>query len=278
MNYPKSKETMPTIFMMGCGATQVAAEDIFPISANRTTDSKETTQRSSAYETEKQNSNIPPSKNKFALLIGINRYGGLGNLNGCINDVSDVKAKLLEMGWNLNNVKVLIEEQATKNEILQGLKWLVSHCNVEDSLWFHFSGHGSWTLTPQGVGWECCICSYNCSDDWDNGVITRSEFNNALERPAGILSVFLDSCFSGGMSSTYPSWKEIPVEVHNLLYGESRAERIFPGVRALPGPEWLPLSSACTRLNLPQEELIKRINEGSIKSRDVIGGSQHVLI
>ena len=278
MKYPKSIETMPTIFMMACGATQGAGEGIFPPLPTHSSDLEEPMKDTTTDNSKKNKTGVHSQKNRFALLIGINNYGEIGNLMGCINDVNDMKDKLLEMGWNLNNIKILIDEKATKNEILQGLKWLVSHCNTEDSLFFHFSGYGSWTLTPEGLGWECCICAYDCCEDWDNGVITRTEFNNSLERPSGFLHVTLDSCFSAGMSSTYRSWKQLPQEVRNLLYGEPNEERIPKGVRALPGPEWETVSSVCNRLIISQQKLFALISEGSIESRKVKGGPRHVRV
>lgn len=116
------------------------------------------------------------------------------------------------------------------------------------------------------------------AENWDNGVITRTEFNSALERPGGNLLVKLDCCFSGGMSPTYQAWKVLPSEVYKLLHKSPSKERLAYGVRALPGPEWLTITTACERLSVTQKELLLQIRKGVIESREVLNGPLHVRV
>jgi len=278
MKYPLKKITLPTIYMSACGATQLAAEGYFPHQTIELVESEIKGTDSKPNKTNRKKRAFLNAKTCHVLLVGVNQYGSHGDLKGCINDVNDVKGKLLYYGWDKKRIKILVDAQASKETVIGEIKWLVSHCNEDDSLYFHFSGHGSWTLTKDGSGWESCICCADCGDNWDNGIITRTEINEALERPGGNLQVKLDCCFSGGMFPTYRVWKEIPSEVYKLLYESPIKERLKNGVRALPGPEWLTLTSACDRLKISQQEMLQCIKKGTLESREVLNGPLHVRV
>lgn len=81
---------------------------------------------------------------KEALLIGINYVGTSAQLNGCINDVKNVK-KMLENDHKYTNITILTEDekvQPTRNNILRAIKTLVK--SSADTLYLHYSGHGSY--------------------------------------------------------------------------------------------------------------------------------------
>mgnify|MGYP001428831693 CR=1 FL=1 len=279
MKYGKANHMeAPTIFMTACGATQTAAEAFFPISdtiPERNEDLDEKPESSSGLRVDE----FISFETGYALLIGINNYESISPLKGCINDVINVGEKLLSLGWDPRRMKVLVDEQATKSGILEGINWLVSHSEVNDSLWFDFSGHGSWSLLKNGQGWECCICCQDCNpDDWDNGIITRTEFITALERPSGNLSVKLDSCFSGGMTPYYPAQKELPAVVYNILYRDIPAGRYSSNLRAVPGPEWLTKAKARCRMKLTRIEFRNLLRSGSVQTRKVLNGQEYVLV
>lgn len=268
----------PTIFMTACGATQTAAECCFPI-PDQEIESIEPVLDDPSTSLNNNSEGFISIDKGYALLIGINNYHSIPKLNGCINDVNDVRVKLMSFGWDPKRIMVLTDEQATKSGILSGIHWLVSHCSNSDSLWFQLSAHGSWTLTKTGQGWECCICCQNCSsDDWENGIITRTEFINALERPSGNLLVKLDSCFSGGMTPYYPAQKILPDEAREILYNSIPSGKFPTGLRAYSGPEWLTLKSACLKHGLPKDRFLSMVQNGDIPSRSVINGPTHYRI
>ena len=92
--------------------------------------------------------------NKKAVLIGINYLRHQrGRLKGCINDVKNMEGFLQQRGFNSANMRVLTDDlqdssrQPTKANILRDLRWLVQGAQPGDSLFFHFSGHGSYVST-----------------------------------------------------------------------------------------------------------------------------------
>jgi hypothetical protein len=84
-----------------------------------------------------------------ALLIGINYFGQRGQLRGCINDVNNISSFLREnIGYKRDDIVILTDNQQnpisqpTKQNILRGMHWLVKDAMPNDSLFFHYSGHG----------------------------------------------------------------------------------------------------------------------------------------
>jgi len=79
-----------------------------------------------------------------ALLVGINDYRGISDLRGCLNDVTNLRNILKTyVGFSNRDIGVLVEDRATKDNILYRLKWMVKKAKPGDFLVFHFSGHGS---------------------------------------------------------------------------------------------------------------------------------------
>lgn len=82
-----------------------------------------------------------------ALLIGINYFNQRGQLRGCINDVRNMSAYLVEnFGYKREDMVILTDDQQnpmsqpTKQNILRAMHWLVKDARPNDSLFFHYSG------------------------------------------------------------------------------------------------------------------------------------------
>jgi hypothetical protein len=68
----------------------------------------------------------PPPGTRFALLIGINHARGASALEGAVTDALNVKQALLDYGFPPQNVRTLLDAQASRAAILQGLDDLVA--------------------------------------------------------------------------------------------------------------------------------------------------------
>src|SRR5260221_14636386 len=78
-----------------------------------------------------------------ALLVGINAYPGIP-LRGCVNDIKNVAAFLsTNCGFAKNDIRLLADERATTQAILDRMAWLIDGAQPGDRLVFQFSGHGS---------------------------------------------------------------------------------------------------------------------------------------
>lgn len=142
-----------------------------------------------------------------ALLIGINYFGQRGQLRGCINDARNMAAYLAEhFGYKREDMVILTDDQQnpmsqpTKQNLLRAMHWLVKDARPNDSLFFHYSGHGGQTKDLDGDepdGYDEVIYPV---DFRRVGHITDDEMHRIMVRPlqAGVrLTAIFDSCHSG---------------------------------------------------------------------------------
>lgn len=142
-----------------------------------------------------------------ALLIGINYFSQRGQLRGCINDVRNMSSYLVErFGYKREDMVILTDDQQnpmsqpTKQNILRAMHWLVKDARPNDSLFFHYSGHGGQTKDLDGDeedGYDEVIYPV---DFRQVGHITDDEMHRIMVRPlqAGVrLTAIFDSCHSG---------------------------------------------------------------------------------
>jgi len=138
-----------------------------------------------------------------ALLVGINKYKMSGaDLQGCVNDVTNMLDILLKyFGFAAKDIRVLVDERATKKNIMERLTWLVSRAKADDRLLFHYSGHGSQIVDQDGDElkdkMDEIICPHDM--DWESNFISDDDLRALFANlPKGVnLEVVLDSCHSG---------------------------------------------------------------------------------
>ena len=92
-----------------------------------------------------------------ALLIGVNYFGTQSQLRGCINDVKNMSAFLNQRFNYAREDMVLLTDdqqnpmsQPTRANIIRAMRWLVKDARPNDSLFFHYSGHGGQTEDLDG--------------------------------------------------------------------------------------------------------------------------------
>jgi hypothetical protein len=178
---------------------------------------------------------------KKVLLIGINYFDSPANrLNGCINDVNNVKTLLNKFYPNCTQFKILTDDSTnislkpTKQNIIDSINWLVKDLKKDESVYFHYSGHGGLTLdlnNDEKSGNDSCIYPIN------NGnieMIIDDEFKNLLVNKIPIGSkcfAVLDCCHSGsGLDLRYNVNCPIPDKLtisQNTKYPKTKGSVIF---------------------------------------------------
>ena len=138
---------------------------------------------------------------KRALLIGINKYQIPGaDLRGCVNDVNDLSAALVEFhGFKKSDINVLLDGAATQKAMKKGIESLLKGAKKGDVLVLHYSGHGSNVPDDDGDeadGRDEILCPTDLNwdepmrDDW-----LRKAFDKL---PAGVsFTAIMDCCHSG---------------------------------------------------------------------------------
>lgn len=81
--------------------------------------------------------------NSWALVIGINDYDAVQDLNYAVEDALAIKNMLInQYGFNRNNVRYLIDKEATHSNIRKELNNLLKNAGENDRVVFYFAGHG----------------------------------------------------------------------------------------------------------------------------------------
>ncbi len=143
---------------------------------------------------------------KKALLIGVNYVGTQNELRGCINDVNNFYTLLTTFfGYEQKNIVCLTENldrtnHPTKQNIIDGINWLLLNQQAGDTLTFYYSGHGSNMQdfsNDEQDGKDEVIIPLDFSQ---NGVIPDDWLNdNLVEKVNQSVKFysFFDSCNSG---------------------------------------------------------------------------------
>jgi hypothetical protein len=151
---------------------------------------------------------ITPKTSKKALCFGINYTGSQYELNGCINDVNNIKSKLINnYGFIETDILVITDDttskiKPTKTNMLNEIKNLLENAKTNDLLFMCFSGHGSQTTDLNGEekdGLDEMIISadlQSINDDALNSLIRTSIPASSTNVS---LFVLFDSCHSGTM-------------------------------------------------------------------------------
>lgn len=173
------------------------------------------------------------AQEKHALLIGINKYvhqdasgtqfaelsdasssfkkRNWGNLRGAVNDVLNMQEVLVSrFGFNPENITVILDEDATRENILASVEnYVINKPNPGDDVFFFYAGHGSQvrnTLSDEINQMDETIvptdAMLGAEDIRDKEL--RAMFNRALDRDLRLTLVF-DSCHSGSIARGQPS-------------------------------------------------------------------------
>jgi len=174
---------------------------------------------------------------KRALLIGINKYKAVPKLQGSLNDIETMRQVLLtRWGFAEQNIAVVKDEAATRAGMLAALEQLVQDAGPSDTVYFHYSGHGSQvedlngdepddhldeTLVPQdGRSGDV----RDITDDELDAIFARLRSKNAL--------IVLDSCHSGTATRSLDiRTRSIPRDMRIDIY--KKADAATPKTRAI---------------------------------------------
>jgi len=134
-----------------------------------------------------------------ALCVGINDYPYEGNdLKGCVNDANAWAEVLIKgFGFPKENVKMLLDSQATRKHTLNGIKDLLTGSQAGDILVFTNSSHGSYVADESGdeEKYDEVICPHDIADNQILDDDLREIFVGL--KPGVRMTVILDNCFSG---------------------------------------------------------------------------------
>ncbi len=152
--------------------------------------------------------------NKYALIVGINKYPHMGakfQLRGCVNDAKLIRNTLInKFSFERKHITELFDERATREGIRKAMADLVDRVGKNDIVVFHYSGHGhrcktKTEFTDEGSGKDNCILPHDDSKPKANGKpdyreIRDNEINNWLQdltKKTSNVTLIFDACHSG---------------------------------------------------------------------------------
>ncbi|CAE6537142.1 unnamed protein product [Rhizoctonia solani] len=162
------------------------------------------------------------------LSIGINYFGQTGELRGCINDSNNLCEFLTrQFGYKQEDIVKLTDDATnprqmpTRENILNAMQWLVKDAHPNDSLFFHYSGHGGQTKDKDGDeadGYDEVIYPM----DFEHaGHIVDDDMHAIMVKPLPEgcrLTAIFDSCHSGSaLDLPYIYSTEGKIKEPNLL-------------------------------------------------------------
>ena len=145
-------------------------------------------------------------RRRRALLIGINNYSDpAARLEGCVNDVFLISSVLQEIGFDPEDIRVILDERATGAAIRERIDWLLDGTADGHERILFYSGHGA-QLPDYNAAEEIdhvdeCLVPYDFH--WtQESAITDDDFlryYSALPYSAKFFAIF-DCCHSGGLT------------------------------------------------------------------------------
>ncbi len=202
-------------------------------------------------------SNNVANNHKWALLIGINKYPKLPakyQLSGCINDVTLINKVLQEnFSFPENQITRLLDEAATRQNILTALQELVDRVKRNDIVVIHYSGHGSRMTDREGDkpdGMDETIMPYDSGrapdENWDITDDELEEWLLRLSEKTPYITLIFDSCHSGGIVrdpfGASDRWVEPDTRPIEQLPPSPVAMTRSRGTRDIGASGWLPMS------------------------------------
>lgn len=185
----------------------------------------------------------------YILLVGIDTYQTISGLNGCIKDLNRIETFLKKFwgidpdatgtskndlvdytnynipleGYGLLKIANLKNEQASRQGIINGFQSFLKDAGPDDSIWFHFSGHGSEAPSAlelqqaggpeKDQGLMCWDYEFSESEQY-HGFLADKELALLLEEVSSVdnnnerwrthILVSLDCCHAGGGTRDRP--------------------------------------------------------------------------
>lgn len=158
----------------------------------------------------------PYVRQKFALVIGIGQFQDpkIPQLRYTSKDARDFADVLVKhANFDPANVELLVEEQATRANILNGLQRLILTTQPEDLVVLFLSSHGSPNKESQGLQGIGYIVTHDTSLErlWVDAIEYQDFARKAALIKARRMVTFLDTCFSG-QAFHAPGAKQLTVE------------------------------------------------------------------
>ena len=180
----------------------------------------------------------------WALIIGIDKYESVSKLNYAVNDAESMQDILLNtFEFPSDNITLLTNEQATKQNILKSLSNITMNANENDRVVIFFAGHGETMDLPEGGEMGYLLPVDGDSENLYLSSIDMDELEKiSLISKAKHILYLVDACYGGiaAVGSRGLEPEKTPNYIHKITRDKSR-QIITAGGRDEPvieKPEW----------------------------------------
>ncbi len=172
-------------------------------------------------------------ENRYGLVIGISKYQDkrISELKYTHADAEEFSKLLTDpkkVGLNKENVRVLLDENATLSRIKEAIvNWLVKKADEKSTVYLFFAGHGGVEadhLKREKDNLAKYLLPYDTNfDSLFSTALSNRDFNDFLQMiRSKKLLIFLDACHSGGVASGARDVKITEDPYQKLAEGEGR--------------------------------------------------------
>jgi hypothetical protein len=197
---------------------------------------------------------IKNTKNKSALLIGINYFGTQYELYGCINDTNSINS--LISNYNFQKINILTDNTIKKpnhNNILEEFKSLLINSQSGDVLLFFYSGHGSYILDKNNnekTGNDQVLVPCDLNEILDDELKNIIQTN--LKKDVTLIALF-DCCHSGSILDLKYQYMD-SLDKNNFTENDNESETIGNVI----------MISGCSDIQTSSDATINNKNQGAM--------------
>ena len=161
----------------------------------------------------------PEDEEYYALIIGIEKFvdPDFNNLTREEDKIDDDAIAMYDLllnssNWKEQNIKLMLNEEATKDEIKKAIEdWLGSRADETDVVLIYYTTHGGKIKLKNRRKGHATICTYN--QTIGGGIenrITDKEFDSYVDKiKSKHITIILGSCYSGKMLALRQSGRVI---------------------------------------------------------------------
>ena len=148
----------------------------------------------------------PEDVEYYALLIGVETFAG-GNMYPLEDKIDDDAISMYNLllnssNWKEQNIKLMLNENATKDKIKENIEdWLGNIADENDIVLIYYTSHGWKLKLRQRKYGHAMILTYNETDEHRlKDRITDKEFDSYVDKiKSKHIAIILGSCYSGRM-------------------------------------------------------------------------------
>ena len=164
--------------------------------------------------------------NSYALIIGIDKYQNVQPLNYAVKDAESIQDILVNtFDFPESNIKLLKNEEATKQNILKSFSDITKKADDKDRVLIYFAGHGATDDLPEGGEMGYLLPVDGDNDDLFLSSIAMDDLKRiSLMSKAKHLLYLVDACYGGiaAIGSRGLDSKSTPNYIEKITKNKSR--------------------------------------------------------